>query len=499
MIHMIIVDDEVLSRIGIKSFFENNDDMTVDGCFESAREALDYLKQVGGTDIVITDIEMSEMTGLEFIEALKKQNLALGTMIISSYNDFEYARKAVMLGADSYILKQEIKGDDLIAEVKKIYNKRKGADKQPKAVTEMKQFTDEREEKDLKYRIGVLLIHKAYDEQGNSMNGQVNESMLVSLLESVLSHYENSYLFVPYHKEMFIVFQFPRDLDEKKVEEIIEDICYDLQQNIRLYINRHLSIGLSHGFHDLKELPAYHRQALKAVSMSFYGSDKKLYYTVNKSEKSIPEFSFSADNFLDEEGVERTREELCRFLFQCKENEVEAELVRKSLTARLNILIFKVLHEYSLPEQLMEKWNMKFQYFQAITDAEDMNVMTGAIIRILEEFHSDLLTQLKEDEFSDVLQFVNEHMDEKISLTEMAELNCMSTASFCKKFRERTGMTLIQYINQKKIEQVKIYLKHEEYTLGKIAELAGFSNENYMTRVFKKITGQTITDYKRGG
>jgi len=61
----------------------------------------------------------------------------------------------------------------------------------------------------------------------------------------------------------------------------------------------------------------------------------------------------------------------------------------------------------------------------------------------------------------------------------------MSTASFCKKFKERTGITLIQYINFKKIEQVKIIL------WGKL--------QNYMVRVFKRVTGQTISDYRRGG
>lgn len=60
-------------------------------------------------------------------------------------------------------------------------------------------------------------------------------------------------------------------------------------------------------------------------------------------------------------------------------------------------------------------------------------------------------------------------------------------------------MTLIQYINLKKVEQVRLYLKNEDYTLGQIAEMAGFCNENYMIRVFKKITGQTITDFRKGG
>lgn len=500
MIHVVIVDDEVLARIGIKSFFDQKENLVVDGCFGSAQEALDYLIKSGGTDIVITDIEMSEMTGLEFIEALKARHLTLGTVIISSYNDFEYARKAMKLEADSYILKQEINEADLIEEVQKIYDEKKASGYQRSGdFKEMKQFAKEREQEKLEYRVGVLRIHKSYDQQGNSINGQVNENMLVSLLESVLSHYENGYLFVPYQKEMFIVFQFPEDLAGKKQQTLIEDMCYDLQQNIKLYINRELSIGLSSLFTDFTDVLSYYEHAVRAVALSFYDLERPLFYSPEWITNTVPEFSFSTDSFLDEEGVKRTEEELNYFLGECKEARTEVELVLQSLIAKLNILIFKVLHEYSLPEKLMEKWNQKFQYLQMIAGAENMNIMVVSIMRTMEEFQSDLLTQLKEDEFTSVFQFIDQHMDGKISLTEMAELNCMSTASFCKKFKERTGMTLIQYINLKKVEQVRNYLKHEEYTLGQIAELAGFCNENYMTRVFKKVTGQTITDFRKGG
>lgn len=500
MIRVIIVDDEVLARIGIKTFFDHQEDMKVEGCFSTATEALDYLIRSGGTDIVITDIEMAEMTGLEFIAEIKENHLAIGTIIISSYNDFEYARKAMKLEADSYILKQEINENDLIKEVRQIYEQKKKTEfKVSKEMGGMKQFAEERETENLVYRVGVLTIQQAYDHQGNSINGQVNENMLVGLLESVLGHYENGFLFVPYQKEMFIVFQFPKDMAETEQSTMIEDICYDLQQNIKLYINRSLSIGLSEPFYDFKQVLEYHHQALQAASMSFYEEEYPLYYTIDGITDQVFDYTFSSDNFLDEEGIPRLQEELLDFLMHCREERVEVGHVRQSLITKLNILVYKVLHEYSLPESLMEKWDQKFQYFQVISSAGSMNRMVSKIMKVMVDFQSDLLTQLKNDEFSNVFQFVDSHLAGKISLTEMAELNCMSTASFCKKFKERTGMTLIQYINLKKVEQVRLYLKNEDYTLGQIAEMAGFCNENYMIRVFKKITGQTITDFRKGG
>ena len=73
----------------------------------------------------------------------------------------------------------------------------------------------------------------------------------------------------------------------------------------------------------------------------------------------------------------------------------------------------------------------------------------------------------------------------------------MSAPSFCKKFKERTGKTLVQYLNTRRIEKAKGLMKNRKYSLWDISEMTGFSNANYMIRVFKKITGQTVSEYRR--
>jgi AraC-like DNA-binding protein len=171
--------------------------------------------------------------------------------------------------------------------------------------------------------------------------------------------------------------------------------------------------------------------------------------------------------------------------------------VKRHLIKRLNILIYQVLHEYSFSEEIIKKWDDRIQYFEVISASENSRILEEKLKIIMQNCQIDLLTQLKNDEFNAVFQFVNDHIESNISLVDMSELNSMSTASFCKKFKSRTGMTLVQYINLKKIEQVKALLRENKYTLENIAEKVGFCNENYMIRVFKKVTGQTIKDYRK--
>ena len=95
------------------------------------------------------------------------------------------------------------------------------------------------------------------------------------------------------------------------------------------------------------------------------------------------------------------------------------------------------------------------------------------------------------------VSYTHLNISSKVSVEVLAEQQSMSVSAFSKKFKEKTAMTPVQYINQRRIEKVKQYLKKQEYTLSEIAEITGFSNENYMVRVFKKMTGKTISDYRK--
>ena len=130
-----------------------------------------------------------------------------------------------------------------------------------------------------------------------------------------------------------------------------------------------------------------------------------------------------------------------------------------------------------------------------INEAEDAGQLTDGLLDIIKEFRIALLTQLKTDEFQKVLHYINNNTERKMSLQELADMSYMSTSAFCKRFRQETGKTMVQYINEHKVESVKNLLR-ENRTLEEIADKTGFLNVNYMIRVFKKIEGKTITEYR---
>ena len=122
MVQVIIVDDEILARIGIQSLLDNAEDIQVVGSFGLARDALEFMK-TSLVDIVITDIEMPEMNGLEFIKKIREENLAEGVIILSCYDKFRYAKEAISLGANGYILKHDINQENINGKYIKLQKK----------------------------------------------------------------------------------------------------------------------------------------------------------------------------------------------------------------------------------------------------------------------------------------------------------------------------------------------------------------------------------------
>ncbi len=105
MYTLAIVDDDELIRLGLKSVVNwERLGFEVIGVYPNALEALEVLRKTT-VDVVLTDIKMPQMSGLELIEQAKKYNPQIRSIVISGYSEFELAQKALQLGVDDYLLK----------------------------------------------------------------------------------------------------------------------------------------------------------------------------------------------------------------------------------------------------------------------------------------------------------------------------------------------------------------------------------------------------------
>ena len=99
-------------------------------------------------------------------------------------------------------------------------------------------------------------------------------------------------------------------------------------------------------------------------------------------------------------------------------------------------------------------------------------------------------------EISSALQYIHTHVEEEISLEELAAISGLSLSRFKSRFRQEVQSTPREYINVKKMERAKQLLKESELTVTEIAFRLSFSSSSYFAALFRKMAGATPSDYR---
>lgn len=120
MLKVLIVEDEVLARTGLRTLVDwEANGFVLCGEAVDGQEALELLEREPA-DIVITDIRMPVMDGLELIRRIRERGWPCQVVVLSSYDDFDYVRQALVLGARDYIHKPTMTPEDIIAALKRV-------------------------------------------------------------------------------------------------------------------------------------------------------------------------------------------------------------------------------------------------------------------------------------------------------------------------------------------------------------------------------------------
>lgn len=492
MIRTIIVDDEILSRIGLQSFLDGKDDIVVSGTFAMVEEAIPFLEE-NPVDVVITDIEMDEINGLEFIRMIRERNLADGVIIVSCHEDFSYAQEAISMGTDSYILKHSVTQKKLIEEVKKVYEKYQK--KQERASVGNRLHThDDDSLKNSEYCI--VIFHYKNGENYMENLTRMDETMLLNLLEGIIKRYHMGTLFSPVNEEMFLLMQFEVGISEEEYDRRLTRNLQLLEKNLHQYINGSLFYGISGRYKELSQTREYYTKALEALDQKFYENEKIFYYW-KRIQKEWELHTLSIAGFLEKNGLEMLEKELQSYYSYARRKKVSSPVFKENLIHEVNQMLYDLSNTYPQNAYLQQHMREKAMEIAALNQLTELSQMEKRIRQIMEELWKGIREEMQSDDLAEAFRYLEENLAEKISLNDLAEISCLSVSSFCKKFKDRTGMTLVQYMNVKRIEHAQVLLQDKNYSLWDVAEITGFRNANYLVRVFKKITGQTVSEYRK--
>ena len=515
MLKALLVDDERLSLLMMKgiidwgSFGIEIADTALDGM-----EALDKFRQLS-PGLIITDIRMPRLNGLEFVKKVREINDQAEILLISAYADFGYVKEAISLGCANYLLKP-IDETELQKTLQAIVSKIASRDISRRLVDRseaMKKRQILREYMKTGFRsvkalellkdmgappmalMDVKLKHETINEYSGVKSiaagqmGYIQES-----LEEIAAKCCRSLAF-ELDNYSFTILMATADINS--LHNTAQDILVFMKGELGL----HAMACISRVANQAEDLPVLYAQTLKLAKYGqFLRGTDVLGYGLNCSEDEVEQLSF-AEHLKDLELAltQRNAGESSRIL-----REVLDEAVRLGPTELGKVYDFcfeAVLKAKSLLKAAGDDPDysrlMDITYQQvAANDSMDallsfMTNMFSAVCRV-EKGEKGKYSRLVESSIT----FLNKHYARNISLEEICTYLSVSRNYFSSLFKRDTGISLWAYLTAIRMGKARELLRETDLRSHEIAYAVGYDNPSYFSKLFKKLHNQTPNEYR---
>lgn len=532
MIKVFLVEDEYVVREGIK----NNVDWKGHG-YDFVGEAGDGelafpMIQKLKPDLVITDIRMPFMDGLELSKLIKKEFPWMEIIILSGFEEFEYAKQGIMIGVAQYLTKP-IKGDDLLKEVDivaaKIEENKRERLIREKYKKEMEEATI-RERSDLfNYLVSgakslselmelagklsidltamyynVLLLTMNADDK---MSTEYSERILE--IEDKLSGLQAKYNFI----------LFDRHLEGKAVlfkadtEELLIETEENFKNDFKSIMNNYSGIryfgGMGSIVNRIRSVPDSFKAANHAFAHRYFTSENGIFdnpsTNVSKGEGYKLDFQ-SIDpkqidrnritNFLKLGSTDEVSFYVDEFIEGIGPENLESSMFRQyiGMDCYFSVAAFCEGLEYDRGEiAAPDIFEGGFKNGKDLNDY--LNTIITKAISLRESKTSSRYGEMVEE----VLKYIdNNYSDEDISLNLLASHVNVSPNHLSMIFSQETGNTFIKYLTDYRMNKAKEMLKCTNKRGAEIALEVGYKDPHYFSYIFKKTQGMTPTQFREG-
>lgn len=507
MYKILIVDDKFLIRKGIiKKIKWEELGVELVGEAEDGNEALKII-ETKSPDIVITDMRMPESDGITLLNKIQQKSPWIKTIVISAYDDFEYARQAIKSGSIDYILKP-IDSDELNSSIKKACG-----------IIDKNRNTQETQNNDSKVKD---YIYKLIN--GMTMNTTkgldffgcvdvINDFCCVAVLrnnnignytDSSAAKLEGSYGFKKIYslgdeKENIIVFF-------DKPTQNIDFIQTKIERTVENYVLKDLGeckgkiIGVGKVVTCISELVASYKEAKKALCYSIIDPDSKIFrYSESKDKVQIiipiEEYEKELIINLTCGNVEKVKK-----ILDIEWNKILSiqNIDMDSITIHMLNLCHILLKVNTRISDDIQKIINNFNNIDYLLSYRSINEINFELYKLYELTARKYIRESggKQSVALSVKEFININYHNDIKLDEIAKLFHVSASYLSRVFKKEIGLNINEYITELRIEKAKQILRRGDVSINKLACMIGFSNHMYFHRVFKKLTGETPKEYQ---
>ena len=520
-IKVLIVDDEKLERVLIRKGYDwEQHGFEIIGEASSGQEALEFMAH-RKPDLVMTDISMPHMDGLELADRIRQDDPECKIVIVTGYRDFDYARKALRAGVEDFLLKP-VNMQDIHDVTEKIREKLSKEQRKVQEVEKLKE-TVLADHDILMESFFQRLVEKRISEEEAERKlvvyncEQLMKQCVCVNIRLVNEHNEKEQSIA--HKEVFHLIQ---------KQQIEQSICFiHFMQNIIIYftdsdmdriaselqklknsmdeISIHAQFGISNQNQGFTGISKAYEESEKAIGIALLLKEENIAYyreydeIMNKNKNSLEfnweDFQFHLTNCLRD----KTEEDISKYIDYIKTSKILDNDYLQLMTFHFVMEASLTLTKYGISFYDGQKEKLFQDKIRHCYQLEQVKDLLDEYTQIVIEYHESKKVKQGNKVVEEALTYMTANLyDPELSLHAVAAEIFSNESYLSRVFKKETGLSLIEYISKKRIEESIRLLNTTDMKVYEIAEKVGFRDSHYFSICFKKQTGRTVKEYRSG-
>ena len=535
MLKVFLVEDEFVVREGIK----NNIDWKAHGydfCGEAGDGEVAYsMIQKEKPDIVITDIKMPFMDGLTLSRMIKSEFPWIEIIILTGYEDFQFARDAIKIGVSNYLLKP-INGETLMKEVdtlsEKILEKKAEREAAKRYEEEMRERT-ELDKRDffkglikggktaselieeakklsidisaLRYNIVLLKIWSSKHDIGEFSNS-------VLKVEDGVREIAEEYGAVFFDFEVEVTALLFKGDDDTKIKKSIDDALSKMKALFENYKHIRYFGAIGQTVERITEIHTSFDWASRAFAHLYLTSESA--FLVGSEEGLRPENDVAILSEIDPKHLDRRLMKrflrggepseitffLDEYLNNIGNNAIRSSMLRQYITMDVYFCVV----DYAENELAIDRSEIEKEFsFPGNDVLADENATHDFLLELLEKalsLRQNHTLGRYHDVMKEAMSFIAEHYsDDELSLNTLAAQVNFSPNHLSAIFKQETGQPFIKYLTDYRMDMAKELLSRTSKKSNEIGIMVGYKDPHYFSYLFKKTQGITPTQYRNRG
>lgn len=541
MLKIFLAEDEVIVRETIKRMIPWED-----LGFELVGEAADgemalplLLRQK--PDLLITDIKMPFMDGLTLAKVAKKEIPGLKVVILSGYDDFNYAKQAINIGVEDYLLKPITKNAliERLTEIRSRYEHEKTQKEYYEKFHREMQAYEKNSSRDFfealvsgsmdmmeiyrrSEKLGLDIVAEAYNVLIFTMNCEEDfsgqregysewEAESLELLEEFFSENTSAMLFRCNIFSYGVLIKGQKETIGENTRSCVSEIQRILDRKEQ---KRQWFVAAGEPVERLSQIQKSYYSASRAFSQRYLYDENILYYDemASMEKKNVTEDDSTylqkvdvnalnpviLQKFLSNGLLEDTENFVKDYFYAIGQEPLESLVFRNYVTLNVRFSVMSFLKEIGCDTRILEQEDTEDVLSESSKSLENAIAYAKKIISQAIALRDQNSGNKNRSILKTAVDFIDSHyMEEDMSLNKAANAANVSANHFSALFSQNMGQTFIEYLTNLRMNKAKEYLRCTSMRSSEIAGEIGYKDAHYFSYLFKKTQGMTPSDYRK--